>query len=673
MDQEIYRALQQAAKYIKSSDTKSARKILVEILRTNPDNDQAWYMLSFAVPIKEKQLYALEQALIVNPENVKAKARYLKIESQISRESTVSQSFSRTEEIQQGETEEIFSRTVSDQENWDVEGQDAGDLLTRRLFGNETQISVNVTPHDGEFQSKANDRLARDSLQDGIEQSDALAKPSKPKKVFGIKRNIFLIISLILIFGLLALLGFSEKVKQALYNNRPLEISVSSPMVTDLEETDIPAQTQTPTYFETRASTVPTSTRVTPTSEVAIDPFPLEELQLPGDEMSLGLTQIHDSLASSLDFQDQISTRTYLVSDSELQTLLWGFTKLQDYPYDLEKMQIVFSALGLLGPEDHLDALSLNLWADPNGTLFLPEKNAIIITGLDLSIYQSFSYAQALVQSFRNVQFGFGALGVYPPCLILTQECEVSLALVKGEANFSATLWAEDNLSSDEWSIIASNPKKYYIVPVQSPPPFMEMLLEFPYRYGSEFVNANYTSRGVGAIAELYSNPPTTTEQILHPEKYLEGESATPLDQINLSSTLPNWELTYQGGLGEWKTYLFLAYPKDPSLRTEENLARAATEGWGNDNFQIFNKTDGKALIVFGHWVWDTELDAEQFGDVLEIYAGKRVGGVDITISGFLCNESYQEISCVVTDGLDVIWILAPDTNTAEQILQKIT
>jgi len=82
MDKKITNSLRQALDLIKSGKVKSARPILVEILKTNPDIEQAWYMLSFAVPNKERQIYALNQVLRINPGHEKARDRLAKLTGQ---------------------------------------------------------------------------------------------------------------------------------------------------------------------------------------------------------------------------------------------------------------------------------------------------------------------------------------------------------------------------------------------------------------------------------------------------------------------------------------------------------------------------------------------------------------------------------------------------------------
>ena len=68
----------------------------------------------------------------------------------------------------------------------------------------------------------------------------------------------------------------------------------------------------------------------------------------------------------------------------------------------------------------------------------------------------------------------------------------------------------------------------------------------FPYEAGVAFVEAVLAQGGWEAVNEVYSRPPTTTEQILHPDKYLAGEVgdvAGMRDEITVGRFSEPWQL----------------------------------------------------------------------------------------------------------------------------------
>ncbi|MGH2582949.1 MAG: hypothetical protein ACRDFQ_08665 [Anaerolineales bacterium] len=71
--------LKKAADFIRDGKNNQARPILVQILREDPHNAQAWFMLSHALAEPERQRYALEQALRADPYFERAKERLEKL------------------------------------------------------------------------------------------------------------------------------------------------------------------------------------------------------------------------------------------------------------------------------------------------------------------------------------------------------------------------------------------------------------------------------------------------------------------------------------------------------------------------------------------------------------------------------------------------------------------
>lgn len=79
MEENITDELRTALNYLRAGRIKDARPIILQILKTNPEIDQAWYMLSFVVSDRDKQIYALQQVITLNPDHEKAKARLAKV------------------------------------------------------------------------------------------------------------------------------------------------------------------------------------------------------------------------------------------------------------------------------------------------------------------------------------------------------------------------------------------------------------------------------------------------------------------------------------------------------------------------------------------------------------------------------------------------------------------
>ncbi|MCB9586078.1 MAG: hypothetical protein H6718_11815 [Polyangiaceae bacterium] len=132
-------------------------------------------------------------------------------------------------------------------------------------------------------------------------------------------------------------------------------------------------------------------------------------------------------------------------------------------------------------------------------------------------------------------------------------------------------------------------------------PGLMRERLIFPYTQGLTFLTAVHRSGGFQLVNQVYSAPPSTTEQVLHPEKYLAGEQAVP---VAFPGVPQGWQLGLKGRMGELQTRVILENCMDKAIAT-----RAAT-GWGGDQFMLIEK-QGLALVWLS--VWDTPQDAEEF------------------------------------------------------------
>jgi peptide/nickel transport system permease protein len=73
------RVLKIAQKLLDNGRLHEAQDILVELLKRDLNREEAWYLLSFTLPNRVQQIYALRQALRINPGNVTARERMAEI------------------------------------------------------------------------------------------------------------------------------------------------------------------------------------------------------------------------------------------------------------------------------------------------------------------------------------------------------------------------------------------------------------------------------------------------------------------------------------------------------------------------------------------------------------------------------------------------------------------
>ena len=137
---------------------------------------------------------------------------------------------------------------------------------------------------------------------------------------------------------------------------------------------------------------------------------------------------------------------------------------------------------------------------------------------------------------------------------------------------------------------------------------------DFPWRRGAVFALTLHEEGGFRKLDEAFGRPPVSTEQILHPEKYFQGEAPVEIDGAPAEAFLAarGYRAIYRTVLGELGATLFL----ETHLPRREGPVAAG--GWAGDTLAVFEK-DGAAPLVLWATEWDTEAEAAAFEkDVVE-------------------------------------------------------
>ena len=107
-------------------------------------------------------------------------------------------------------------------------------------------------------------------------------------------------------------------------------------------------------------------------------------------------------------------------------------------------------------------------------------------------------------------------------------------------------------------------------------------------------------------INEAFTNMPETMEQVMHPSKYLSGESYCEIQ----SKEIDGWNLEKSDRFGELFITLFL------SRHIPIDEARVAAEGWNGDKFTYLKKNDD--FLYTWKISWDNIKDANEFTSSLD-------------------------------------------------------
>jgi len=138
--------------------------------------------------------------------------------------------------------------------------------------------------------------------------------------------------------------------------------------------------------------------------------------------------------------------------------------------------------------------------------------------------------------------------------------------------------------------------------------------LSMPYIQGLKFTFSIFKKgKGKwGPVNRILKDPPVSSEQILHPEKYMKKE--LPADAA--PSFVPaGYELYHSGTVGEFMLNILLM---------KKNRYMDTAAGWGGDTFRLYTKGDSYILI----WksVWDQDEFCSRFYTDFRNFTESRFG-----------------------------------------------
>ena len=250
--------------------------------------------------------------------------------------------------------------------------------------------------------------------------------------------------------------------------------------------------------------------------------------------------------------------------------------------------------------------------------------------------------AHELTHALQDLHFGLKRL----PLEIKTNDdmAAAASALVEGEATLVMSEYMMKNLSLKALKDNVTASITQNMSELASAPRYLREMLVFPYLRGQEFCGSLFGSDGYKSVSAAYEKPPTSTSQILHPEKFFREPREEPIAIEWADVTVNGKKPAVDNVLGEMGMRIQIAQ------FTDDRTGEDAANGWRGDRYVCYESGRGFAWKS----VWASEADAADFAEaqrkVISARKERAARRVEVKQTG---------TSVLLLDAADEVWAAA--------------
>lgn len=323
-----------------------------------------------------------------------------------------------------------------------------------------------------------------------------------------------------------------------------------------------------------------------------------------------------------LAFEEEVKTE--VVSPAETRALFEKAFDKELPPEKMAKMEETMRAFGLLEPDQSLRTILTGALVDLVGGFYDPDvKTLYLIEGMPM---QRIVAAHELTHALQDQHFRIGDMQKALQKAPADADRDAALlALIEGDASvammevFQGEAQANPAMALRALLEVLASPGMALgqLGAMQDMPDALLYQTMFSYEEGAEFVRVTRTRKGWPGVDAMFKDPPVSTEQILHPEKYLAAERDLP-KKVEAPKAPEGWTVLDEDTMGELGIRAYLRH------FVENAEADRAGAGWGGDRFALFAK--GKERLLLWKTVWDSKEEALEFSKALIRAQEKRYG-----------------------------------------------
>ena len=334
--------------------------------------------------------------------------------------------------------------------------------------------------------------------------------------------------------------------------------------------------------------------------------------RISGSGSSDPLGRIAAATAQLRDLAFKTTVGPELLSPAELAARVQGMFAQDNSKAQLNGTAAVLATMGLLPANyDLYDELKALQGEQVEG--FYDSKTKRMVVGASSArnptpfdqVVLAHEYTHALVDQ----HFGLGLLST------LQKEhaddaAAAFLALAEGDATFTMRLYQSEVLTLAQQQQFVQEASSLSTSLFDAAPQYLQDVIQFPYVEGLSFVTTLHDQGGFDLVDQAYRDPPVSTEQIMHPSRYLDSrDNPTAVHLPHVRRALgTGWTSIETGGIGEFDVLELLERGGGKGLSVTDS--RAAADGWDGGMYGGYRSRDG--VLVAMLTAWDSESQARE-------------------------------------------------------------
>ncbi len=312
-------------------------------------------------------------------------------------------------------------------------------------------------------------------------------------------------------------------------------------------------------------------------------------------------------------------TPCYLRNKEEVKEFLLSTIKTKIPAERMKAEEMIYKAFGFIPPDYDYENGLVKLYLDQLGGYYDPDKDHFVMAAWIPAVMQVPVAVHELTHALQDQYYDltkFTDIKTYSSDQLLARS-----SLIEGDAtavmvDYTRKLSGQPSISKDQdvtsimmQNIIGSS----LFAGLREVPESLKLTLLFPYTSGLRFAHKLLRDGGYKAIDKAFKNPPRSTEEILHPEKYLSKES----DFIVIAPESPKIiegetsTMVFDDTLGEFAIVSLFSMFDQPKSKASEIAA-----GWGGDRvavWKVVGSASKERYEIIWRTHWDTEVDAQEF------------------------------------------------------------